>query len=200
MNSPPNTIKSAFKPQGWRPPRQIPSQTELRLWVRKQPPREPYASMYEYSEARFMLERTPVLYLAFDGVLHHEDVTFRGRAPVMKAPGEQLFAHCDALIDLLKPLPDLLIVLSTSWAARMGFATAAMRLPRGAAPSDPCLHQAGLDGDQELLCREPRRADRPGHRPAWPASVFHHRPRCTGLPSRALPVPRSSRWRGWFVQ
>ncbi len=87
--------------------------------------------MYEYSDARFMLERTPVLYLAFDGVLHHEDVTFRGRAPVMKAPGEQLFAHCDALIDLLKPLPDLLIVLSTSWAARMGFATAAMRLPRG---------------------------------------------------------------------
>lgn len=134
MNSPQYTIKSAFKPQGWQPSWVIPTQTELRPWVKEQPPREQYASVYEHTDARFMLERTPVLYLAFDGVLDHDAVTYRGRTPVMKSPEEQLFAHCDALIELLEPLPDLLIVLSTSWAARMGFATAAMRLPRGLRP------------------------------------------------------------------
>lgn len=170
MNSPQYTINSAFKPQGWQAPWRTPSQTELRPWVKEQPPRGRYGSMYEYSDARFIQERTPVLYLAFDGVLHHEDVTFRGMAPVMKAPGEQLFAHCDALIELLKPLPDLLIVLSTSWAARLGFASAAMRLPRGLRlRTFACTRPAsmGIRSFLEMSCGEQIARDivRRGRRP-----------------------------------
>jgi hypothetical protein len=71
------------------------------------------------------------LYLDFDGVLHHENVRVSNRGgPYLQAPPRyQLFQHADMLAELLAPYPELLIVLSTSWAVRYGVATAASRLP-----------------------------------------------------------------------
>ena len=73
-----------------------------------------------------------LLYLDFDGVLHHEDVRWSPkRGAYMNAPGEQLFAYADLLDRQLLQFPDLRIVLSTSWAAHYGFSRAADRLPEG---------------------------------------------------------------------
>lgn len=73
-----------------------------------------------------------LLYLDFDGVLHHEDVRWSPkRGAYMNAPGEQLFAYADLLGRQLLQLPDLRIVLSTSWAVHYGFSRAAKRLPEG---------------------------------------------------------------------
>ncbi len=72
-----------------------------------------------------------VLYLDFDGVLHHENVRISNKnGPFLQAPERyRLFQHAELLEELLAPYPDLLIVLSSSWAVRYGVATAASRLP-----------------------------------------------------------------------
>jgi len=58
-----------------------------------------------------------VLYLDFDGVLHPEDVRRRaGRGPYIASPsGHALFEHAPLLAGVLRPYPDIRIVLSTSW-------------------------------------------------------------------------------------
>jgi hypothetical protein len=58
-----------------------------------------------------------VLYLDFDGVLHPEDVHMRtGRGPFIASPdGHELFEHAGLLAEVLRPYPDVKIVLSTSW-------------------------------------------------------------------------------------
>jgi len=73
-----------------------------------------------------------LLYLDFDGVLHHEAVyQHPTKGPYIKtdAPGHQLFQHVPILEELLAPYPDVQIVLSTSWAVSPGFAKAAKKLP-----------------------------------------------------------------------
>ena len=74
-----------------------------------------------------------ILYLDFDGVLHHEAVYWSPRrGPYM---GKQLtsehylFQHAPLLVDLLAPHPDIKIVLSTSWVRSYGCYGAAKRLP-----------------------------------------------------------------------
>ena len=57
-----------------------------------------------------------VLYLDFDGVLHHEEVYFHPRRGIyINAPGRVLFEWMPILEDLLTPYPEVAIVLSTSW-------------------------------------------------------------------------------------
>ncbi len=72
-----------------------------------------------------------VLYLDFDGVLHHENVRISNRnGPFLQAPERyELFQHAELLAELLAPYPEVLVVLSTSWAVRYGVSTAASRLP-----------------------------------------------------------------------
>lgn len=64
-----------------------------------------------------------VLYLDFDGVLHHENCFYRPRrGPYLIAPpGHTLFQHLKLLESLLEPYPDVRIVLSTSWVRQYGF-------------------------------------------------------------------------------
>ena len=73
----------------------------------------------------------PVLYLDFDGVLHHENVLWHPKkgAYLNAPPGHQLFQHVDLLAELLRPYPDLRIVLSTAWVIRYGYRRTAKRLP-----------------------------------------------------------------------
>lgn len=70
-----------------------------------------------------------VLYLDFDGVLHHENVWWPPRrGAYIKTPGYTLFEHAPELEDVLTSFPDVHIVLSTSWVLVRGFSRAAKRL------------------------------------------------------------------------
>jgi HAD domain in Swiss Army Knife RNA repair proteins len=64
-----------------------------------------------------------VLYLDYDGVLHHENVYWnKKRGIYIEADGGfKLFEHAPLLEQLLEPHPDVKIVLSTSWARSRGF-------------------------------------------------------------------------------
>lgn len=72
-----------------------------------------------------------VLYLDFDGVLHHENCLWHPkRGAYLVAPERYtLFQHTELLVQVLTPYPEVQIVLSTSWIRRYGVATSAKRLP-----------------------------------------------------------------------
>ncbi|MGQ3085332.1 MAG: HAD domain-containing protein [Hydrogenophaga sp.] len=71
-----------------------------------------------------------VLYLDFDGVLHHENTLWHPkRGAYAGPPGYQLFEHADLLASILAPYPEVHIVLSTSWVRRYGCYGSAKRLP-----------------------------------------------------------------------
>lgn len=73
----------------------------------------------------------PLLYLDFDGVVHHENVRVGpDGAPVLVAPPRyHLFQHVQLLEELLAPFPVVRIILSTKWVLRVGAVEAANRLP-----------------------------------------------------------------------
>jgi len=72
----------------------------------------------------------PVLYLDFDGVLHHHDVRWRKKGGAYLEPaGFTLFEHAQLLEDWLRPYPQVRIVLATSWVVRYHCYRAARRLP-----------------------------------------------------------------------
>ena len=100
----------------------------------------------------------PVLYLDFDGVLHHEDVWWDPRrGAYMNAHGHRLFEHVSLLEDLLAPWPEVKIVLSTSWVGHYGFSRTARRL--GPALRSRCIgatwHTAMRDTEHAFV-RLPR--------------------------------------------
>lgn len=72
-----------------------------------------------------------ILYLDFDGVLHHENVVWHPKkGAYMKAPEQYtLFQHAELLAELLEPYPKVKIVLSTSWVRTYGCDQTAKRLP-----------------------------------------------------------------------
>lgn len=74
-----------------------------------------------------------VLYLDFDGVLHHENVLRHPRRGVyLGAPPEfTLFQHAPLLETLLEPYPAVRIVLSTTWVRVLGYSRSVKRLPTG---------------------------------------------------------------------
>ncbi|TAH10723.1 MAG: hypothetical protein EAZ11_11600 [Curvibacter sp.] len=73
-----------------------------------------------------------VLYLDFDGVLHHENVWFHPNLgeyfPSHPPVQSKLFEHVPLLEQLLEPYPEICIVLSTSWVLRYGCAKTAKNL------------------------------------------------------------------------
>jgi hypothetical protein len=71
-----------------------------------------------------------ILFLDFDGVLHSSEVYLVRRQPVLRdEDGMTLFQHAPLLIEALATRPDIRIVLSTSWVARLGFDRAKGFLP-----------------------------------------------------------------------
>lgn len=73
-----------------------------------------------------------VLYVDYDGVLHHENVFYHPRIgpylPAMVPDHYKLFQHLPLLEELLQPYPHVHIVLSTSWSKKHGLASAAKNL------------------------------------------------------------------------
>lgn len=74
-----------------------------------------------------------VLYLDFDGVLHHEQVYWHPRRGIymhpQKAPGRSLFEWVSVLQELLDPYPEVALVLSSSWCVKPGYGRALKFLP-----------------------------------------------------------------------
>jgi hypothetical protein len=72
-----------------------------------------------------------VLYVDYDGVLHHENVLRHPKrgAYLQAPPGYVLFQRAELLAELLEPYPEVQIVLSTTWALQYGLTGAAKRLP-----------------------------------------------------------------------
>lgn len=72
-----------------------------------------------------------VLYLDFDGVLHHENCLWHPRRGAYLVAPERyrLFQHSALLEEVLEPYPAVAIVLSTSWVRRYGCYATAKRLP-----------------------------------------------------------------------
>lgn len=72
-----------------------------------------------------------VLYLDFDGVLHHENCLWHPRrGAYLSAPDRySLFQHSNLLEQMLAPYPQVKVVLSTSWVTRYGLTRTAKRLP-----------------------------------------------------------------------
>jgi hypothetical protein len=72
-----------------------------------------------------------IVYLDFDGVLHHENCLWSPkRGPYLQAPqGNILFQQAPLLAELLASYPEVQIVLSTSWVRSYGCEKTANRLP-----------------------------------------------------------------------
>lgn len=74
-----------------------------------------------------------VLYLDYDGVLHHDAVHRNPKTGIhidaSVAPGRRLFEWTEFLIQAVRPFPLLEIVLSTSWVRVLGYTGARDYLP-----------------------------------------------------------------------
>ena len=72
-----------------------------------------------------------VLYLDFDGVLHHENCLWHPkRGAYLVAPARySLFQHSALLEQSLEPYPSVQIVLSTSWVVHYGCSATTKLLP-----------------------------------------------------------------------
>lgn len=72
-----------------------------------------------------------IVYLDYDGVLHHENCLWHPRRGAYLVAPEQyvLFQHASLLAQMLEPYPAVRIVLSTSWVRRYGYSATAKRLP-----------------------------------------------------------------------
>ncbi len=98
-----------------------------------------------------------LLYLDFDGVLHHENVLWHPRIGAYLSAPEQykLFQHIGLLETLLEPYPQVRIILSTAWVRRYGCAKSAKQL-------GPRLRQRVIGAtfhsrmDQDLFTALPR--------------------------------------------
>lgn len=78
--------------------------------------------MEEFFDSAQIRGSGPVLYLDYDGVLHHDEVYWsRGKGIHIRAPGHELFEWAHILADLLAPYPEVRIVLSTSWVRQKSF-------------------------------------------------------------------------------
>ena len=63
-----------------------------------------------------------VCYMDFDGCCHPDAVYLEpGRGVVLRTPGHALFMWAPTLRTMLLQWPDVKIVLSTSWVARLGY-------------------------------------------------------------------------------
>lgn len=74
-----------------------------------------------------------LVYLDLDGVMHHQAV-YQDRLQGIymsqtEAPGRILFEWAGVLVDILRPYPNIRLVLSSSWCRRPGYRRTLKRLP-----------------------------------------------------------------------
>jgi hypothetical protein len=152
-----------------------------------------------------------VVYLDFDGVLHHEAVYISHKRGIYIdqtiAPGAVLFEWAPILVDALQPYPAVKIVLSTSWCRQPGFSRAKKRLPaelqnrvvggtyhRGIHGADPWLRQqfAEMPRASQILADVSRRKPRrwiaiDDDVDDWPTEFLGHLVPCDGALALSSP-------------
>jgi hypothetical protein len=111
-----------------------------------------------------------LLYLDFDGVLHHENVLWHPHigAYLCAPAGYVLFQHSELLETLLAPYPDVKIVLSTAWVRRYRFARTAKQLR-------PALRQRVIGATYHSRMNEQEFAASPRGMQVW-ADVSRRKP------------------------
>jgi hypothetical protein len=99
----------------------------------------------------------PLLYLDFDGVLHHEDVWRHPKKGVYFGPlgqGHEFFEHAKQLCTVLAPYPRVQIILSTSWVRMLGYDRASKQLPKELqARIIGATHHSGMPRDDFVSMR-----------------------------------------------
>ena len=130
-----------------------------------------------------------ILYLDYDGVLHHENVLWHPKiGAYLSAPdGYVLFQHAELLEQLLAPYPQVRIVLSTAWVRRYGCLKTAKNLR-------PALRQRVIGATYHSTVREPEFTALPRGVQVW-SDVIKRQPRGwlalddvdEGWPAHALP-------------
>ena len=112
-----------------------------------------------------------LLYLDYDGVLHHENCLWHPRiGAYLSAPdGYVLFQHAELLEQVLEPYPALQIVLSTSWVRRYGCSRSAKQLR-------PALRQRVIGATFHSRMNEPEFAAVPRGMQIW-GGVFKRKPK-----------------------
>lgn len=84
-----------------------------------------------YSDLPKILTSKPIVYLDFDGVLHHYNTFSIGSKIYMKEPTHSLFEWATILEKLLTPyLNQIHIVLSTSWVKTLRYDFSKSQLPK----------------------------------------------------------------------
>lgn len=146
----------------------------------------------------------PLLYLDLDGVVHHEAVYIGTKRGIFikqdEAPGRVLFEWIPILVEILRPYPDVKLVLSSSWCRRPGYGRTLKRMPEelrqrfvggtfhrhhhGSDPLTSLLFQS-LPRGQQILNDVNRR--QPSDWIAlddddedWPTAYRHHLVHCNG--------------------
>ena len=130
-----------------------------------------------------------ILYLDFDGVLHHQNCLWHPKiGAYLSAPeGYVLFQHAELLEQLLAPYPQVRIVLSTAWVRRYGCWKTAKNLR-------PALRSRVIGATHHTNMREFEFASLPRGRQVW-SDVLKRKPRDwvalddvdEGWPAHALP-------------
>ena len=112
-----------------------------------------------------------MLYLEFDGVLHHENVLWHPRiGAYLSAPdGYVLLQHAELLKRMLAPYPQVQIVLSTSWVRRYGCARSAKQLR-------PALRARVIGATFDSKMNELEFSEKPRGMQVW-EDVLKRRPR-----------------------
>ncbi|WP_114971141.1 HAD domain-containing protein [Rhodoferax ferrireducens] len=130
-----------------------------------------------------------LLYLDFDGVLHHENCLWHPTIGPYLCEGEGyvLFQHCELLEKMLEPYPYVQIVLSTMWVVRYGCAKSAKNLR-------PALRQRVVGATYHSRMSRAEFVDTPRGLQVW-QDVMRRKPRDwlalddvhIGWPEHALP-------------
>ena len=112
-----------------------------------------------------------LLYLDYDGVLHHENCLWHPKiGAYLSAPdGYVLFQHAELLENLLAPYPLVKIVLSTSWVCRYGCSKAAKNLRPG-------LRSRVIGATYKITLRENEFSALPRGQQVW-SDVVKRKPR-----------------------
>lgn len=77
------------------------------------------------------MEAFSTLYLAYDGVLHPNVVSFHGqRQPRLRAGGHTFFENNDLLREVIAACPNTVVVLHCWWVPYLGFQAAIHMLPQ----------------------------------------------------------------------
>lgn len=72
---------------------------------------------------------TPTLFLDLDGVAHPADVYVTPKGIILATLGHELFEHLPLLAEAFVAAPRLQVVLSTQWAAVVGYRAILLKLP-----------------------------------------------------------------------